>query len=243
VVTLQSCAEVSTRALAGRNGLLAGLPPDELDQLRPYFETVRLKPEQFVLPAEAPLQHVYFPLGGLTSLMVSALQGGTVQVAAVGREGMLGVSVVLEASESPFEIVCQVAGEALRMPTADCTRFAQLLPTFRRRLARYALALLHEAARTAACNGLHSVEQRLARWLLLCCARVGASSFPVTHESLAQMLGVSRPFVTQTAGGLVDAGLIEHQRGVMRIIDRAGLAAIACEDYRAVEDAYTRLLA
>ena len=240
---VQLRADSSTRAGIGRNGLLAGIPPRELEPLRPRLEAVRLRPKHVFLPAEASLAYVYFPLGGLLSLRVAGGDGATVQVTAVGREGMLGVSVVLGANHSPFEMGCLVAGEALRLPADDCARFAQQLPTFRRRLLRYVLALLHEAARTAACNGLHSVEQRLARWLLLCCARLGTGTCPVTHEALAQMLGVSRPFLTQTAGALEDARLIQHQRGMVRIIDAAGLEARACEDYRMIQDAYTRLLA
>jgi CRP-like cAMP-binding protein len=155
---------------------------------------------------------------------------------------MLGVSVVLGANEPPFDMLCQVGGDAVRLPADTCVRYVQQLPTFRQRLLRYALAVLHEATRSAACNGLHSVEQRLARWLLLCCQRIGTSTFPVTHEMLAHMLGVTRPFVTQTVARLTSAGLIQHQRGVMHIIDSAGLEALACEDYRLVVDTYTRLL-
>jgi CRP-like cAMP-binding protein len=231
------------RAAASRNGLLAGVPADELEQLTPHLMAINLEPKRFLLPAREPLRYVYFPQAGLTSLIVSATSGETVQVAAVGREGMLGVSVALEANDPPFQMVCQVAGGALRMPTGRFASLAHELPVFRRLLLRYALGLLHEAARTAACNGLHSVEQRLARWLLLCCNRVGANTFPVTHESLAHMLGVGRPFVTQTVGGLEHAGLIQHERGVLHIVDRAGLEAVSCEDYRTVQEEYTRLLA
>jgi CRP-like cAMP-binding protein len=234
--------DVCTRAVVAGNGLLAALPTDELAYLRPHLETVRLRPKRWFQPAELPLEHVYFPLGGMVSLMVSTTQGAVVEVAVVGREGMVGVSVVLEANRPPFDMLCQVAGDALCMPAASCVQCAQQLPVFRARLLRYALALLHETALSAACNSLHTVEQRLARWLLLCSVRVGASSFPMTHEWLAQMLGVSRPFVTQTLGRLTKAGLIEHQRGLLRIVDSAGLEALACADYRAVLDIYTRLL-
>jgi CRP-like cAMP-binding protein len=240
---MPSRAEVVTPAVASENGLLACVPPDELEQLCPHLEAFRLEPNRFFVPAEEPVSHVYFPRAGMMSLIVTASDGGTVQVAAVGREGMLGVSVVLEANHPPFEMACQVPGAALRMPAGSFMRFARELPAFRRLLLRYALGLLHEAARTALCNGLHSVEQRLARWLLLCSARVGADTFPITHESLAHMLGVIRPFVTLTASGFQAAGLIEYQRGMMHILDRARLEAIACEDYRAVLDEYARLVA
>jgi CRP-like cAMP-binding protein len=235
-------ADIGTGTVVGRNGLLAALPPAELEHMRPHLQAVSLRPRGWFQPAEVPLSHVYFPLGGMLSLMVSTTQGAAVEVAVVGREGMLGVSVVLEANQPPFEMLCQAAGEALRMPAADCARLVQQLPVFRRRLLRYALAVLHETSLTAACNGLHTVEQRLARWLLLCSARVGANTFPMTHEWLAHMLGVTRPFVTQTLGRLTQAGLIEHQRGTLRIIDSAGLEALACADYRAVLDAHARLL-
>jgi CRP-like cAMP-binding protein len=198
-------------------------------------------PKRFLLPAGEPLTHVYFLRSGLVCLVVPVASGGSVEVAAVGREGMLGVSLLLEADPPPYEMTCQVPGEALCLPAATFAQLVQDLPEFRRLLMRYTLGLLHEVARTAACSGLHRVEERMARWLLLWRDRVGAERFPVTHDALARMLGVGRPFVTQTARALQQAGLIRYERGVMQIVNPPGLEAVACEDYRAVERHYALL--
>jgi CRP-like cAMP-binding protein len=222
------------------NWLLA-LPTGEFERLHPHLETIPLVRQRFLLPAGEPLQYVYFPYAGVVSLLVTMNDGSTVEVATVGREGMLGVSVLLEADPPPYGMVCQIPGEAARLLTTSFVQLVDQLPTFRHRVKRYTLGLLHEVARTAACNRLHSVEQRLARWLLLSRDRVGADTFSITHESLAQMLGARRPFVTRTAAALQRAGLIQYGRGAIRILDAAGLEAVACEDYRATKQEYVRL--
>lgn len=224
------------------NWLLAGVPANELAVVRASLEPIPLDPKRFFLPAGEPLTHVYFPQAGLVSLVVRMASGASAEVAAVGREGMLGVCVLLEADPPPFELVCQVPGHAVRLPTATFARLSKELPGFRTRLLRYALALLHHTSRTAACNGLHSVEQRLARWLLLARDQIGTTTFPLTHEALARTLGAGRPFITQTAAALQDAGLIHYTRGVVQILDGARLEAVACEDYRAIEAQYALLL-
>ncbi len=225
---------------SGPNQLLV-LPSPEFERLNPHLEAISLEAGQFMVPARTPLPYVYFPLGGVVSLLVTMADGSAVEVALVGREGMLGVSVLLEADPAPYDMVCQVAGEALRMPVTPFIHLAKELPGFRRRLLRYTLGLLNEITRTAACNRLHSVQQRLARWLLLCRDRVGVDSFPMTQESLASMLGARRPFVSQTANSLKRAELIQYQRGTIRILDPAGLQAVACEDYWETDQEWARL--
>ncbi|MGI8550552.1 MAG: Crp/Fnr family transcriptional regulator [Dehalococcoidia bacterium] len=240
---MPSSTTTSTGKVPSRpNRLLALIPTDELQELQPQFDIVTLAQKRFFLPTGEPLSHVYFPQSGLVSLRVVMKTGATVEVAAVGHEGMLGVSVLLEGDPPPFDMVCQVPGTAARLPRSTFLRASKELPTFRRVMLRYALALFYQVARQAACNRLHSVEQRLARWLLLCRDRVGSDVFPLTHETLAGMLGTGRPFMTETASGLEHAGLIQHRRGVIRIVDGRGLEAIACEDYGASEIEYDRLL-
>ena len=225
------------------NNLLDGLPIDELNQLQPHLEIVRLEPKRFFLPANEPLTHVYFPRHGLMSLRVAVIEGAGVQAAAVGRDGMLGVSAILEANDPPFEIICLVSGDALRMPIARFASYAHELPIFQLRLLRYAHALFNEAVRTAACNGLHPVDQRLARCLLLARDRLKTETFPLTHDALAHMLGATRALVTQTLTRLESCGLIKHKRGVLHVADSATLEDIvACEDYRAIQRDYARLL-
>jgi CRP-like cAMP-binding protein len=224
------------------NRLLAILTQPEFERVRPHLERVPLTPRSFSLPASEPMSHVYFPYSGVISFVVTMASGATVEVAMVGKQGMLGVSVALEADPPPYDMVCQVPGEAGRMPAASFTSLLEELPGFRRVVLRYALGLLHEVSRTAACNSLHSVEQRLARWLLLCSDRVGSNEFPLTHEALAQMLGARRPFISRKARALQEAGVIRYSRGAMRLLDRGRLAGIACEDYAATEQEYDRLL-
>jgi CRP-like cAMP-binding protein len=155
---------------------------------------------------------------------------------------MLGVSLIFEANDPPFEMVCLVSGEALRLPVSGFDRAFRELPEFARRMRRYAHGLFSETVRTAGCNGIHPVEQRLARCLLLARDRLTRESFPLTHDALAHMLGVTRPFVTRTVTGLEEAGLIRHRRGMMHLIDIAGLERQVCEDYAAIQAQYGRLL-
>jgi CRP-like cAMP-binding protein len=203
---------------------------------------VHLTPRDFYLPAGEPLAHVYFPYSGVVSLIVGMQSGDTVEVATVGHQGMLGISVLLEADPASYDMVCQVPGDAVRLTAQTFVELNHKLPNFRRLLLRYSLCLFHEVARTAACNRLHTIEQRLARWLLLCGDQLAADVYPLTHESLAHMLGARRPYVSRTARALQQAGVIQYRRGMLRILDRAGLEAVACEDYRATQQEYSRLL-
>jgi CRP-like cAMP-binding protein len=230
-----------SRSSAHPNWLLA-LPPGEFQRLHPLLETVQLLPERFVVPAGHPLDYVYFPYSGVVSLMIRMADEASVEVAGVGREGMLGVSVLLEADPAPYDMVCQIPGVAGRLPSATFVQLVKDLPAFRHRLLRYALCLFHEIARTAACNGLHSVEQRLARWLLLSRDRTESDRLPITRESLAQVLGARRPFVTRVARGLERAGLIQSGRGRVTIVNARGLEALACEDYELTVREYVNRL-
>jgi CRP-like cAMP-binding protein len=223
------------------NVLLDGLPARELRELRPHMDDVELEPRSFYIGAGERLSHVYFPVTGLVSLMVSELAGSSVQAAAAGRDGMLGVSAILEANDPPFEMVCLVRGRALRMHVAQFAQCMHELPYFRCALLRYSHALLNEAVRTAACNGLHPIQQRLARCLLLACDRLETEAFPLTHSQLGHMLGATRALVTQTLHAMQQSGLLHHQRGMLRILDSTGLERIACEDYAAIRTPYAHL--
>jgi CRP-like cAMP-binding protein len=156
---------------------------------------------------------------------------------------MLGVSTILEDNDPPFEMVCLVSGDALRTPTSAFVACAHRLPVFQLKLLRYAHGIFNEAVRTAACNGLHTVDQRLARCLLLTRDRLRTETFPITHDALADMLGATRALVTRTLTRLQSSGLIEHKRGILEVADSAGLESIVCEDYRAIQSVYARLLA
>jgi CRP-like cAMP-binding protein len=221
---------------------LLRIPAAEFEQVAPHLERVSIRPREFFIASGDSLPHVYFPYSGVVSLVVGMQSGDSIEVATVGRHGMLGISVLLEADPAPYDMLCQVPGEAARLTSQTFIELTDRLPSFRRRLLRYALGLLHEVARTAACNRLHSVEQRLARWLLLCGDQVEADAFPLTHEALARALGARRPYITRVARVLQQSGVIQYHRGTLRILDRGRLEAVSCEDYRDTRREYTRLL-
>lgn len=227
--------------LLPRNFLLRSLPASEWETLRGQLRSVQLTRTHFHLLAGERLEHVYFPNSGLVSLMVDMADGATAEVAVVGAEGMLGLSVALESDPPPFDMLCQISGQALCLEAHAFKDCFEQLHALRSAVLRYSFALLSHMTRSAACNALHPVEQRLARWLLLCRDRVGSNTFPLTHETLAHMLAVGRPFLTQTMGVLHKAGLIEYRHASVHIVDGAGLEAAACEDYRATEDHYAHL--
>ena len=224
------------------NRLLDLLPVADYDRLRPDLETVRIGVKDVVCEANRPISHVYFPTGGIISLVTSLADGGTVELATVGREGMVGLPVFLGADTMPSRASGQVAGDALRMEAgafrAEVGRNGALV----RVLNRYAHALFNQAALTLACNGVHPAERRCARTLLQTRDRVGADRFLLTQEFLAMMLGVRRARVSAAAGLLRKAGLIRYARGRMTILDRSGLESASCECYGVIKREFDRLL-
>jgi CRP-like cAMP-binding protein len=178
----------------------------------------------------APISHVYFPLSGIVS-MVSTMREGTVEVGTVGCEGMTGIPIVLHADSMPTRAFVQVQGEALRIGAADLRDAIRESRTLERLLSRYALALFDQAAQSAACNRLHSLEERCAKWLLMTHDRADSDVLPLKQTFLAEMLGVHRPAVTVAASALQRAGMIRYTRGKVRVVDRAALEGAACDCY------------
>jgi CRP-like cAMP-binding protein len=224
----------------GENALLSALPPDERQRLR--LERVSLGIKEVIYEPDGPIPHVDFPLDSVYSLVIVMADGRAVEVGTVGNEGMVGLPLFLGSDRSPYQAFTQVPGDSLRMRAEDFReemgRQGQLAGLLR----RYNQALMNQMAYSVACNRLHSVEERMCRWLLMSHDRVGADRFPMTQEFLAQMLGVRRPSVTVVAGVLQKAGLIAYARGWVVILDRAGLEAASCECYRVVRDEFERLL-
>ena len=218
----------------GQNRLLSALPREAQIRLLPRLEKASLAVRQVLAEPDEPIAHVYFPLSGVISLLVVLKDGERVEIATVGNEGMLGTAVLLGGERGRLLALCQVAGQALRMRSEH---FRQAIVEHAQlgELARsYTHGLINQIAQTTACNHVHSVRARMCRWLLMTHDRVGADEFLLTQEFLAQMLGVRRPSVTVAAGELQKAGLIRYQRGRIRIADRAGLEAGACECYETV---------
>jgi CRP-like cAMP-binding protein len=224
-----------------KNRLLASLPAVDYQRLAPHFETVRLQARQLLASPEQPMRHVYFLRDAMVTFLVPMEDGSAAETATVGREGMIGLQVFLGDGLASEEIVPVMRGEAVRVPTSVFKDVVQHSLALQTALHRYTQALMHQMARTAGCNRVHTVDQRCARLLLMSSDGVGQGTFSVTHEFLATMLAVRRASVTEAAGSLQEAGLIEYHRGQMTIRDRQGLEFVACEDYRLTRDAYDHL--
>ena len=224
------------------NHLLAAMSAAEARSVDPWLEVTDL-PRGFVVARPGqPLEHAYFPRSGMISVVALMAEGLGAEVATVGNEGMIGLPIFLGADSSPFHLMAQLDGVALRIPAArleaalgEGTRLAALLRT-------YSQAFFVQTAQNAACNGVHSVSRRGARWLLATHDRAQSDSFFLTQEFLAFMLGVARQSVGIAVGHLQDRGLIEYHRGHMQILDRPGLEAASCECYAIVRAEFSRLL-
>jgi CRP-like cAMP-binding protein len=188
-----------------------------------------------------PIEAVYFPIDAVVSVLAVA-EGGVVEVGTIGEEGVVGLPVFLGAGTSPGTAFCQVPGRAQRLAVKVFLREARRDGALRRRLELYTQGFMVQVSQSTVCNRLHSSDQRLARWLLTVADRVGRESFPLTHEFMAQMLGVRRATVTVTAGLLQRASLITYSRGMVTIRNHRGLEHAACECYRIVRHEFDRLL-
>ena len=219
------------------NQLLAALPPDVFARVTPALDVVPLKLKEFLHQAGEPIEHVYFPGGGFVSVVTVLKDGSMVEVATIGREGMLGASAALNGDPSPAATMVQAETDTCyKMAIDDFRSEMNRQGTFQHLVARYAQALVGFVMQSTACNAVHSVEQRLARWLLMAHDRIGKNEFPLTQEFVAMMLGASRPTVTIVAGTLQKAGLITYHRGHVRIVDREKLESASCECYRTATD-------
>jgi CRP-like cAMP-binding protein len=202
---------------------------------------VKVETKQLVYKKGGRIDKVHFPVSGVFSI-VSEAQGKTAEVGTVGNEGMLGLPVFLRADSIPLTCFAQIPGESIVMDVQDFKGFiSDINSSLSRLLYRYTQALFHQLAQHAACNSLHDVYTRCARWLLMTHDRVASDSFPLTHEFLSQMLAVRRASVTEVAGRLQDDGLITYENGLVEILNRKGLEKAACEHYTLIRDEYDRL--
>jgi CRP-like cAMP-binding protein len=222
---------------------LARVAPADAAWLAPQLEEVSLAIGQVLAAADEAFRHVYFPDTAVISVINRMADGGAVEVGTVGNEGIAGIASFLEAEPSQNETLAQIPGTARRAPTIAFVDGAHERPALRRLLNRYTEAYLSQVAQTAACNRLHGIEARCARWLLMTHDRVGrVERFALTQEYLGVMLGVRRAGVTVAAGALQDAGLIRYRRGGIQVLDRDGLEAAACECYGIVHRQFDRLV-
>lgn len=215
------------------NRLLAALPPDDYKRILPNLDLVPLKLKQLLHKPGEPIDYVYFPGGGFCSVVTVLSDGRMVEVATIGREGMVGVGASADFPLGAAAVMVQAAsGTCYRMSAAAFRREMDRRGAFYELLTRWALGLMGFVMQSTACNAVHSIEQRLARWLLLAHDRMGADEFPLTQEFVAMMLGAARPTVTVVAGALQKARLITYHRGNVTIVDRKRLESASCECYR-----------
>lgn len=238
----RAIANIALVATPIDNRLIAALPRAARTRLLAAGKRVELVFAKVLYQPGARIRHVYFPIDGFISDVAAVDGHATLEVGLIGSEGMCGIDVALGVDVSANRAVVQGAGFALRIEAAVFRRELQRSPALRRILHRYAVVLLTQLAQTASCIGLHVVEQRLARWLLMSHDRAHADTFSVTHAFLAGMLGVRREGVTQAAGALQRKKLIRYARGSVHISNRRGLEAAACRCYRSDCDTWQRLL-
>jgi CRP-like cAMP-binding protein len=240
--TPKSAAAHKSSATPGGNLLLASLPAEMLAALMPKMTEVVLASRQSLYGADTIIESVYFPDSGMVSLIANLDDGMQAEVGIVGREGVVGTSLITGVDTSYVEAMVQMPGAALRLSAADFRHEFNANPVFRGLLLRYNEALATQAMQTAACNGRHGLEQRLARWLLTTHDRSDRDDLPLTQELMAMMLGVHRPSITIAAGVLQRAGLIRYGGGRISILDRSGLEQTSCECYAAVRKRFRTLI-
>jgi CRP-like cAMP-binding protein len=224
------------------NRLLAALPRNDYERLLPTLEKVSLPLRDILYEANGPIPHVFFPLSGVVSLVIMVDDAVSLEVGTIGNEGLVGTPVFLRADRSPTRAISQVPGEALRMTSDAFKEEMKRGGPLYGLVLRYIQAMINQISQSLVCNHRHSVQKRMCRWLLMSHDRVGADEFHLTHEFLAQMLGVRRPTVTAVARALQKAGLIDYHRGRVTILDRKGLEAASCECYEVVATELDRLL-
>ena len=225
-----------------KNRLLAALPLEEYERLLSKLETVSLTLKQVLYEPNVPIQHVYFLNHGVASVVNLMEDGTAVEIATVGNEGMLGIPVFLGVDKSPQQVFIQISGDGMRMKADVFKNEVNRGGPLQSLVQRYTQALFNQIAQSAACNRIHSIEERCCRWLLMTRDRVGSDQFLLTQEFLSQMLGVRRPSVSVVAAILQKAGLINYSRGRITILNREGLEASTCECYRIVQEEFERLL-
>jgi CRP-like cAMP-binding protein len=215
--------------------ILLALPDDEYALIRPSLEPVDLPQYEILHEPAEKIDFAYFLNEGMTSIVALSSDGRSVEVGIVGKEGMVGLPLMMSLQRGSFRAIMQMPGSGVRIPTRIFLDLLTSLPTLQSLLGKFALMHGMQTAQLAACNRLHDIDQRLVRWLLMCQDRVDSQSLPLTHEFLAQMLGTGRPSVSLAAGVLEEAGLIENLRGVVRVLNRKNLEAAACECYGVIQ--------
>ncbi|HXV39717.1 MAG TPA: Crp/Fnr family transcriptional regulator [Steroidobacteraceae bacterium] len=233
---------MTPRIGARQNFLLAALPDSEWDRLEPRLELRPMPLGHVIYESGTRLRHVYFPTTAIISLLYVMEDGSSAEIAIVGNEGIVGISLFMGGETTPSRAIVQSAGEAYRVPGKFLKEEFYRAGPFQRLLLRYTQALITQMSQTAVCNRHHSVEQQLCRWLLMSLDRLPSNELTMTQELIANMLGVRREGVTESAGKLQKLGLINYSRGRIVVLDRPALEKHACECYAVVKKEFDRLL-
>ena len=205
----------------------------------PELKQIRCQYRQILMDADSSLDHVFFPDSGVVSVVAVYSDGSIIEMATIGREGFADVQATFGAKISSARLLVQIQGSAAKMSRAAFTRAMESMPSFRKLMYAYVQAFLEQVMVSVACNGAHSLKQRLARWLLMMRDRSDDDALPITQDLLAEMLGVQRPTITNVAGELERAGLIKRGRRQVTILDRKGLTKASCECYQLVRERTT----
>jgi len=234
------CTEAIESGVPGslENGLLSRLSPNLSATVTQRLTPVTLGRKQTLFEMHEPIAAVYFPVTAVCSLISVMRNGKKAEIATVGREGMIGGTSLFGARALPFRAICQIPGEALMMPSGEFTELTREHGELRMYLERYMRAHFVQVAQSSACNSVHDVTRRTARWLLLTRDRAGSDDFEMTQDLLAEMLGVRRATVTEAASDLQRRGLISYRRGRIHIADPRGLEAASCECYGVIRQGY-----
>jgi CRP-like cAMP-binding protein len=216
------------------NRLLLALPARNLKRLLPQLEQIRCQRAQVLMDADSALDHVFFPDSGVVSVVAVYADGSVIEMATIGREGCSGVQAILGAKRSSVQLLVQIPGSAAKMSRVAFMQAMQSMPSFRSVMNAYVQAFLEQVMVSVACNGAHSLKQRLARWLLMMRDRSDGDTLLITQDLLADMLGVQRPSISNAAQELERAGLIERGRRQVTILNRQGLTKASCECYQLV---------
>jgi CRP-like cAMP-binding protein len=217
-----------------RNRLLLALPSANLKQLMPQLERIRCQRAQVLMDADSALEHIFFPDSGVVSVVAVYADGSIIEMATIGREGCTAVQAVLGAKSSSVRFLVQIPGGAAKMSRATFARAMESMPSFRSLMYAYIQAFLEQVLVSVACNGAHSLKQRLARWLLMMRDRGDEDGLQITQNLLAEMLGVQRPTITNAVRELERAGLVKRGQRQITLLDRQGLMEASCECYQLV---------